>query len=522
VTPNRFRRSLLRNACASVALCAAAGTLLMPISALAAPAKGGTANLAMVGEILSLDPMLTSSILTATITQHIYEPLFTFDSKWDIAPMLAEALPNISKDGRVYTIALRHGVKFHNGKEMKSDDVVASLKRWMEMAPRGKTIAAELNSMEAKGPYTVVISLKQPYAPLLAQLALPSGLAGIMPKEVIANPLKEYIGTGPYKFKERKPDQYLLLVRFDDYSARKEPADGYGGKREALLDELRFVPVPNANTRVEGVLSGQYQFADLLPVEAYKRLVSKPNVTPIITPQYGYPYLVLNTKQGVMANLGVRQAFQDALSDTEMMTAAYGDKRFFDLEANHYPQGSPFYSTAGAEHYNQGNAKKAAAELAAAKYNGAPIRLLTSQQYDFHYRIALVMAENLKQAGFKVDLQVVDWATLLQRRNDPALWDVYVTHATFLPEPMLLPPQLGNDAPGWWQTPAKEAALTAFNTETDPVKRGALWAQVQNVVYTEVPYMRLGNFNTLTAKSSNLEGYMPSEWPSFWNVSLKK
>jgi peptide/nickel transport system substrate-binding protein len=245
-------------------------------------------------------------------------------------------------------------------------------------------------------------------------------------------------------------------------------------------------------------------------------------VTPIITPQYGYPYLVLNTKQGVMANLGVRHAFQDALSNTEMMTAGYGDKRFFSLEANHYPKGSPFYSTAGAEHYNQGNAKKAAAELAAAKYTGAPIRLLTSQQYDFHYRIALVMAENLKQAGFKVDLQVVDWATLLQRRNDPALWDVYVTHATFVPEPMLLPPQLGDNAPGWWKTPAKEAALTAFNTETDPVKRGALWGQVQSVVYTEVPYMRLGNFNTLTAKSSKLEGYMPSEWPSFWNVSLKK
>jgi peptide/nickel transport system substrate-binding protein len=223
-----------------------------------------------------------------------------------------------------------------------------------------------------------------------------------------------------------------------------------------------------------------------------------------------------------MANLGVRQAFQEALSNTEIMTATYGDKRFFSLEANHYPKGSLFYSMAGAEHYNQGNAKKAAAMLAAAKYNGAPIRLLTSQQYDFQYRIALVLAENLKQAGFKVDMQVVDWSTLLQRRNDPALWDVYVTHATFLPEPMLLPPQLGNDAPGWWQTPAKTAALSAFNSEIDPVKRGALWGQVQSVVYNEVPYMRLGSFNTLTAKSSRLVGYEPMEWPFFWNVGLKK
>jgi peptide/nickel transport system substrate-binding protein len=522
VAPNRFRRSLLGKACASVALCAAPSALFFPVSAMAAPAKGGVANLAMVGEILSLDPMLTSSALSGTITQHIYEPLFTFDSKWNLAPMLAETMPNISKDGLVYTIALRHGVKFHNGKEMKSDDVVASLKRWMDMAPRGKTLATELKSIEAKGPYTVVISLKHPYAPLLSQLALPAGLAGIMPKEVIANPLTEFIGTAPYKFKERKPDQYLLLVRFDGYTPRKEPADGYAGKREALLDELRFVPVPNANTRVEGALSGQYQFADLLPVEANRRLDNNPNVKPIITAPFGYIYVVLNTKQGVMANLGVRQAFQEALNDTVIMTAAYGDKRFFSVEPNHYPKGSLFYSTAGADRYNQGDAKKAAAMLATAKYNGAPIRLLTSQQYDFHYRVSLVMAENLKQAGFKVDLQVVDWSTLLQRRNDPALWDVYVTHGSFLPEPMLLPPQLGNDAPGWWRTPAKDAVLSAFNTEIDPVKRGALWGQVQNLVYTEVPYMRLGSFNTLTAKSTKLDGYVPMEWPFFWNVGLKK
>ena len=57
-------------------------------------------------------------------------------------------------------------------------------------------------------------------------------------------------------------------------AARSEPPSGYAGKREALLDELRFVPVPNANTRVEGSLSGQYHFADLLPVESYARLES--------------------------------------------------------------------------------------------------------------------------------------------------------------------------------------------------------------------------------------------------------
>ena len=79
----------------------------------------------------------------------------------------------------------------------------------------------------------VEIVLKQPYAPLLPQLALPSGMAAIMAKEAIAQPLMQFIGTGPYRFKERRPDQYVLLTRFEQYTARKEAASGYAGKRRS-------------------------------------------------------------------------------------------------------------------------------------------------------------------------------------------------------------------------------------------------------------------------------------------------
>src|SRR5205807_2771705 len=147
-----------------------------------------------------LDPMASTADLVSTIMQHVYEPLYTFDGNWNVAPMLAESMPVISKDGLVYTIPLRKGVKFHNGKEMTADDVVASLNRWMEMAPRGKAIAKEVKTLEAKGPNTVVITLNRPYAPVVSHLALPSGFAVIMPKETIATPLTQFIGTGPYQF----------------------------------------------------------------------------------------------------------------------------------------------------------------------------------------------------------------------------------------------------------------------------------------------------------------------------------
>lgn len=514
VLPAATRRQLLL--AGGLAGCAS----VLPLSVLAQGRDHAT--LAMVAEPPTLDPMASTADLVGTIMQHVYEPLYTFDAKWAVVPMLAEAAPKVSADGKLYTIALRKGVMLHSGRELNADDVVASLQRWLEQSPRGKAVGKEVEHIQAKGPHTVEIALKSPYAPLLSQLALPTGMAAIMAKESIATPLKDFVGTGPYRFKERRPDQYLLLERFEKYSPRKEAASGYGGKREAVIRELRFVPVPNANTRVEGALAGQYDFADLLPTEALTRLEKAGGKTvPVLTPSFGFPYLVLNTKEGVLANQPLRQALQTALGEGEMLAAGFGDTRFFTVEGNHFPKGSPFYSMAGTDQYNQRNAPKAKELAAKAGYKGEPVRILTSRQYDFHYNMALLMAEQLKRAGFKPELNVVDWATLVQRRNDPKLWDLYVTHSGQFPEPMLSPPQLGDGAPGWWDTPAKKAALTAFNTESDPVKRGALWGKVQQTVYTEVPYINVGKFSGLSARSPALEGYTPATWPFFWNARIK-
>lgn len=491
-------------------------------AAASAQAPKSALNLAMVGEPQTLDPMASTADLVATIMQHVYEPLYTFDAQWRVVPMLAEAMPTISKDGLHYTIALRKGVQLHSGRELNADDVVASLQRWMEMAPRGKAVAAEVASLGAKGAHTVEIVLKRPYAPLLPQLALPSGMAAIMAKESIAQPLTSFVGTGPYRLKERKPDQYVLLTRFEHYTPRADAASGYGGRREAAVEELRFVPVPNANTRVEGALAGQFQFADLLPIEALPRLEKAAGKTvPVMTPSFGFPYLVFNAKEGVMASQPLRRAVQTALGEGEMLAAGFGDTRFFMAEGNHFPKGTPFYSDAGTALYNERNPAKAKAAAAQAGYKGEPIRILTSRQYDFHYNMALIMAEQLKRAGFKPELNVVDWATLVQRRNDAKLWDIYITHSPQFPEPMLSPPQLGEGAPGWWSSPAKQAALSAFNAEANPAKRGALWGKVQQVVYDEVPYIVVGKFNSLSARAPALEGYKPATWPFFWNVKLK-
>lgn len=498
--------------------------LALPVGAASASGgraqSGASANLAMIGEPQTLDPMASTSDLVGTIMQHVFETLYTFDARWRVVPMLAAGMPIQSGDGRHLTIPLRQGVRFHDGTEMVAADVIASLRRWMRLAPRGKTVAGEIVSLHAPNRYTVELVLRGSYAPLLAQLALPAGFAAIMPAATGDGPLQRFVGTGPYRFIERRADQYVLLRRFDKYSARAEPADGYAGRRQALLAELRFIPVPNPNTRIEGAMSGQFHYADQLPVEKLLRFDGQPQVRPVVTAPFGFPYAVLNTGAGILADQAVRQGVQAALNMNDIMAAAFGDRRFYTVEASHYPPGSPFHSDARASDYNQNNPGKARRLASQSGYRGGAVRLLVSKQYEFHYRIAMVIGSQLRKAGFLVDLQVVDWATLVQRRNQGALWDIYITHSVLLPEPVLAPPQLGSGAPGGWDSAAKRAAMERLNRLADGARRASEWGRVQALVYTEVPYIKLGSFNSLAACAASLRGYVAMPWPFFWNTGV--
>jgi peptide/nickel transport system substrate-binding protein len=484
--------------------------------------KGGVINVATIGEPPTLDPMVSTADLVGIVTQHIFETLYTFDKNWKVTPLLADSLPDISADGKTYTIKLRTGIKFHDGSDMTSDDVVASLNRWEKLASRGKQVAGFIDKIAAVDPSTVTIALKQPYAPLTSLLAFNNSAAIILPAEDQQEPMTKFIGTGPYMLKDRKADQYIQLVRFDAYKPRSGESDGYGGARHQYLDEIRFVPVPDANTRLESAISGQYDYVDSLPVESFDRLKASSASQPLVLKPFGYPVFVFNTAAGLAKNVAVRKAIRQALSMEDMMAAAFGSKDFYALDGDIYPKNFVWNTDAGVKgNYNVADPDGAMAAAKAAGYNGEPIRILTSRQYEFHYKMAQVAAEYLKLAGFKVDLQVVDWATLTQRRTDKALWDIYITHSPFLPEPALIG-SLSPSSPGWWDTPLRQKTVDAFSAESDPTKRLALWADVQKAMYDEVPYMKIGDFNAVAAESKKLQGVDPAPWPYFWNASIKK
>jgi peptide/nickel transport system substrate-binding protein len=477
----------------------------------------GVADVAIIGDPDTFDPMISTKDVVSIVTQHFMETLYTFDDSWSVVPLLASAMPTISEDGKTYTIPLRDGVSFHDGSAMDSADVLASLNRWKEVASRGMAIADKITSIEATGPVEIKITLNEPYSPLLSLLAFSNSAAVIYPEELIAPEITTPIGTGPYRLERHEPDQYIQLVRFDDYA---QPGDA-AGARQQIPDEIRFVPVPDTNTRVEGLLSGQFDYADSLSTEAYDRIAASDVAEPVLLEPFGWPVFAVNHKKGLMTDLNIRRAVQAALPYDDMLFAAFGDEKFFQTDGAMYPEGWAWRTEEGTELYNINDQAKAAEYLEAAGYDGQPLRILTSRQYEFHYQMAEVARAALEMAGFKVQLDVVDWATLAQNRDNPDLWDIYITHSPFLPEPSLTSSLFATAREGW-DNPAKNDILDRFTSETDPEKRKAIYGELQTTIFDDVGMIKIGNFNALQGQAKGLEGVHPSPWPAFWNATVSE
>jgi peptide/nickel transport system substrate-binding protein len=311
------------------------------------------------------------------------------------------------------------------------------------------------------------------------------------------------------------------VARFKDYAARREAPDGYGGRRTAHLDEILFIPVPDVAVRLAGVETGEYHFAGTINQDKYDGIKSRADITAAAVKPYGWITAVPNHKQGVMANKKVRQALQAVLDMEPIMAAGIGNKDFYRLSGTlFYPEQAAFYSTTGVTGYNLKNKDRARALLKEAGYTGQPVRWITTKEYDYMYNSAVVAKQQMEEVGFKVDLHVLDWATVVQRRNKPELWDIFTTGITFSPDPALTS-NLSCNWPGWWCHEEKDRLVVELIRESDPKKRRALIERIQAVFYEDVGRIKMGDFFTMYA-TRDLKGFTGNPFLNFWDAWLAR
>jgi peptide/nickel transport system substrate-binding protein len=488
------------------------------------PRKGGTLRVATLGEPPSLDAHWTTATITQVITYHYLEGLYTQGKDYAPIPMLAEG-HTVSDDGLVYTFKLRQGVLFHHGKEMTTEDAVPSIIRWGKMSTYGKGLFKQVESVKAIDRYTFQLHLQEKSAIVLPSLSSANNFSAIYPKEVLdeagEGQVKTFTGTGPFKIEERKPDRYIKMVRFEPYKSRPEPPNGWGGGKTAWVDTLMFIPTPDVSVRVASVESGEADFTFDATPDAYDRLRNNPDIKVQIAKPYYWLVSILNKKKGLFTNEKLRQAFLAALDMEPIMRATVGRPEFYRHDSSLSFREEQWWTDVGREMYDQKDQEKARRLLKEAGYQGEPLRYMTTQEYDWMYKFALVTKQQLEDVGFKVDLQVVDWATLVQRRNNPDLYDAFTTGIGQFADPTLHV-VVSCDWPGWNCDPDFQKLLDMMAIETQFEKRYTLWQEVHKLFWERVPVIRYGDIFALNVMRKNVNGPFDMIRPYFWNVWLEK
>ncbi len=471
----------------------------------------------------------TGGRTVSLICWHMYESLFTWDDEYVVMPQLAESY-EASDDSLTHTITLRQGVPFHNGEEMVASDVIASIERWGAIASTGQLLMESVDELAEVDDYTIEFRMNSPIGTVPQLLARAGQGAAIYPKSVIdavgEDFVEEYIGTGPYRFVEFQADRFTLLERFEDYVGPEGPSSGYAGTRNAYLDELEFRPVPDEAARVAGFQAGDYHYLEELVADRIEEMRADPNLNVETLPPRSYGYIGLNHANGPMSNLLIRQAAQAALSIEEHGLASHGEG-FFELGPGiMLPVTVWGESTAGAELYDQGDPEKARALLEEAGYDGTPIRWITTQEDLGDYNSAVVCQQQLEEAGFTVELVVVDEPTVATMRNEREGWDAWNGAFILRTDPTLLQFLSSCDYSGFWCSDEKEAAFATLLQETDFEVRYEAFETLQRLFYEEVGGIKQQDNYGIMAVAAVVQNFGPETThfelePEFTNCWLE-
>lgn len=503
----------------------AALTLALAAAAGHAQTMGGEMILAQSSNPPSLDAMTTSSEASRNINLNIYETLVAVDENVNAVPMLAESW-SVSDDGLTYVFTLRKGVLFHNGKEMTSEDVVASLERYREHgATRNKLV--DVASIEATGPYEVTLTLNEASPPFIENFAsarapaviIPAEEAGKAPDEI------EIIGTGPYKFVEYVPDSHVTLERFDDYSQDMdhEGPTGFAGKKTPYLDRVTFRIIPEAGARIAALEAGEIHWADQIPVPAALRMRENEDLEVYEARQWAFLTLILNWKLPPTDDVNFRRAVMNAIDPEEVMAIA--TEGFYDL--NHgwqYPNYLYYPGDIGKEAYMQ-DLDAARAALAASDYDGEEFVILTDPNYGEHNRAAVVIAGQLEDIGINAVVRQLDWPTVLQVRLTDEGWNGWTLMQGV--EPFLGPYGFSSLMTGERphqreEHPRLTAAYQDLITGETVEARQAAFAELQKAMYDLVPQIKLGDVGRMQAGRAVVEGFVPFRAPRVYDVWLEQ
>ena len=523
------RRALTKWAACAAMLAVTAGT------ALPAAAQGSTLKIIPTTNMTVLDPIWTTAYISRNFGYMIYDTLFGTDAQGKIQPQMVGKW-SVSKDNKTWTFQLRDGLEFHDGKPVTSEDVVASLKRWASRDTFGGQLAKAIDKYETPDAKTFVIQLKEPFGLVTEALGKPSSnVPFIMPKRVADTSgdvqIKETIGSGPYIFKadEFRPGEKAVFLKNTKYKPRAEAPSGTAGGKNVYVDRVEWLFIRDAQTQLNALLNGEADILEQPAFEQYATLRSNPNVELVDAQPAGNQFILrFNFLHAPFNNEKIRRAAMLALGQEAFLRTQVGTPGLTRYCKSMFPCGTPYESANTGEYTGIASPEKAKALLAEAGYKGEPVVLMRPSDNGTIGKLPLVAKQQLEQAGFKVDLQNMDWQTLVARRakkDAPSAggWSIFMTSwtASDILNPLTMAMMNATGDKGWfgWQDdPKLEAIKKQFVAATTDAEKKRLAEAAQLQAFQTVTHVPVGQYNQPAAVRKGVSGLVPAGAQVYWNI----
>jgi peptide/nickel transport system substrate-binding protein len=422
-----------------------------------------------------------------------------------VVPGLAEKW-DVSPDGLTYTFHLRPGLKYSDGSPISGADIAWNLEQFRDPKINAAlaALAVGMESAKATNNTTVVVKLEHPIAAFLYNLAIFPAFIVDKAKLEAEGPAfwKHPVGTGPFKLKEFATGSHISFEKNPYFFEKGKP----------YLQSMRWNFVPNSNTRVLALKSGESQIADGIPFSQVESLQGESSlaVQEVELPQE--VLLVTNTKIPALNDLHVRRALSLAINREQLNSAVFRSVgtvpnsviQNFELDASDQ-EVKPF----------EYDVEKAKEEMAKSKFaKGFSVSLQYPAGADYFKQMALLIQQELGEIGVKVKLSEMESATIAERwlNGEFEMTFPFVGTSSDVPVPdeyatFFALPEAELDAfKSYWTDPQIEGMVKKFISNTDESTRKAEWKAIQEAFNEQMPSLNVMDFPLVNGHQSDVCG----------------
>lgn len=477
---------------------------------------GGELRIVSQASIATLDPNFTGAYVTIAVAAHIFDSPFGWDDNLTDQPEMVESF-EVSDDMLTWTFTLKDGMNFHDGTQVSAQDVVPSFTRWLESWDAAATFMREFvadTAVTAVDDRTFSIHLTEPYGGVTVGLAKPWAAVFVMPARISQKSAaegltqEEYIGAGPYKFSSWDQGDKIELVRFEDYAKDSRPTSLYTGLQHAYLDKLTWLEIPDEETKIAGLETGEWDVVDGAGLDFYSRLVENPDIiVPLYKPGHR-TQMDLIPSHSPFDNTVLRRAVQVGVNIEDLM-ASLGPSDLWQLCPAIFFCNAQYETDFGSEGYYNVNDQDLARELMQeAGYAGETITWLNPTDYGTITPVGIVFKAQMQELGFTIEMPANDWSTVIAKLGSTEDYHGFSNWAIHwcCGDPIV--DVVSTGGAGYWPKIPKITRLRReFAQATDFPTKFSIVERIQEEAYKSVITIYGGNFFSIFPHRADVNGF---------------